>query len=199
MPTKPTPQTWTLRFKTHKTTLFLHIDKTQTFASIKTELLAALQETQVKPPHNGTLNGVPIPENADDILLARPVDFNDLEAGWESLEDLGDEDIITDEVTPKAKGKGRSSVSNTGGFRECPLGAGLRDGCVVAFRFRSEDDEVDEDGEMDVTGKGKGRCGKWDVVVPSYDDVYGELEEEGEGEDDGAPKRKHLVAKNTED
>lgn len=43
-----------------------------------------------------------------------------------------------------------------------PLGAGLKDGTMLAFRFTkgATDDEMDLDGE-------------WDVIIPSYDDEAG--------------------------
>ena len=54
----------------------------------------------------------------------------------------------------KTKGIRKGSVLN-----ESPLGAGLKDGTVLAFRFREGDD--DDEGDDDF---------EWDVVIPSYDD-----------------------------
>ena len=47
----------------------------------------------------------------------------------------------------KGKGVKKGSVLN-----ENPLGAGLKDGAVLAFKFEEGDD------------------GEWDVVMPSFDD-----------------------------
>lgn len=50
----------------------------------------------------------------------------------------------------KGKGIKKGTVLN-----ESPLGAGLKDGALLAFKFREGDDEEDD---------------KWDVIIPSYDD-----------------------------
>lgn len=50
----------------------------------------------------------------------------------------------------KGKGIKKGTVLN-----ESPLGAGLKDGALLAFKFREGDDKEDD---------------KWDVVMPSYDD-----------------------------
>ena len=47
-------------------------------------------------------------------------------------------------------------------LNESPLGAGLRDGDVLAFRWRKEDEDEVE----------------WDVVIPNFDDEDAEEEEE---------------------
>jgi len=173
----PSPQTYTLRLKSHRTTLLLHTDPLQTLLSLKREILRALFQTHPE----GHLNGAQIPKNAEDILLAKPVDAHDLSAGWVSLETSGTGDLFEDDVS--SKGKGKAAVNGTkkkGPGRDGTVqAAGLRDGGVVAFKFRSteaaarmEDDEDDEGiAELGVVGV---REEKWDVVVPNLDETYGE-------------------------
>lgn len=59
-----------------------------------------------------------------------------------------------DEKETKSKGARKDSVLNAS-----PLGAGLRDGAVLAFKFRRDD----EDG------------GDWDVVMPIYEEEEDEV------------------------
>lgn len=175
--TTPNPQTYTLRLKSHRTTLLLHTDPLQTLLSLKREILRALSQSHPE----GHLNGAQIPKNAEDILLAKPVDPHDLAAGWLSLETSENGDLF--EEGGNSKGKGKAAVNGTkkkGSGREGTVqAAGLRDGEVVAFKFRSteaaahvEDDEDDE-GIAELEGVGA-REEKWDVVVPSLDETYGE-------------------------
>lgn len=84
------------------------------------------------------------------------MDRNELGNGWVDLlipETGVDEDGVDGGAGGQKKGGGvkKGSVLN-----ESPMGAGLRDGDIVAFRFRRE-------------GEGDGE-GEWDVVIPSYDD-----------------------------
>ena len=90
-----------------------------------------------------------------------PRDKNDIGKGWVPLKipEVADGDT-------KGKGVKKGSVLNAS-----PLGAGLKDGAMLAFRFgkvlaEEEDDENeedDDDDEMDVDDR-------WDVIIPSYDD-----------------------------
>ena len=59
-----------------------------------------------------------------------------------------------EEADVKGKGVKKGSVLNGS-----PLGAGLKDGAMLAFRFTkgAEEDAMDLDDE-------------WDVIMPSYDD-----------------------------
>ena len=176
MPTKPTSSTWTIRFKHHRTTILLHIDPQQTFSTIRADLLKAISDTNP----NGTFNNQTIPRNPDNVLLARPIDPNDLTYGWELLQRSdGDDDSG---LSGKGKGKGKAGVSATGGkarkenrFEDCPQGAGLKDGSVVAFKFKSTEDA----GWQAVDGEGEDEdiaipTEEWDVVVPSMEETYGD-------------------------
>lgn len=80
-----------------------------------------------------------------------PVDIYDSSLGWQELEVSGDE----------------------GGLKDNPKALGLKDGAMLAFRFKSEDDDEDE------------LVDHFTVEWPSYDEQYGEEEQmEVDGEDD---------------
>ncbi len=67
-----------------------------------------------------------------------PIDKHDISQGWVELE-------IT---SGKEEGMGAKSNSV---FNEHPMGAGLKDGAVLAFKF-------------------EGEVGDWDVIMPSYEE-----------------------------
>ena len=84
-----------------------------------------------------------------------PTDKNDISRGWVPLKipEIEDGD-------KKGKGVKKGSVLNAS-----PLGAGLKDGALLAFRFAkgtAEDDGMEEDENEE-----------WDVIMPSYDDEAG--------------------------
>ena len=139
-----TTQAWTLRFIKHKTTVLLLVQSTDSFSSIKQELLSSITATGVT-----SINGVNLPSDASDVILAMPVDKHDLAQGWVDLEiDVGDGGEGKKGTEKKKKEKGGDDVLN-----ESPLGAGLKDGSLLAFKFVGEQrDDWD------------------DVVLPSYDD-----------------------------
>lgn len=149
----PDPQKWTLRFKQHKTTILLFVDQAQPFPSIKSDLLAAITKTG-----RTSLNNQPLPTYPDDVILGLPVEKNDPSKGWVPLE-IPETEVQVNGGSKKIGGK--KSVLNSS-----PLGAGLRDGAMLAFRFRQEGAMVDEDG-ADVEDD------EWDVVIPSYEEEYG--------------------------
>lgn len=186
--------TWTLRCKHNRTTVLLHVDPLQSLSSVRAELLKAVQQTRP----DGKLNGHVIPDTEDDVLLARPADINDLSAGWEPLEreDEFAEAMEEEKSSSKGKGKAGASKSKATQVTDCPQGAGLRDGGVVAFKFRGQRaaterdavvDSDDEEGLEKLDGEtlvGEPAAEKWDVVVPSLEETY--KEEEG-AEDDAIP------------
>jgi hypothetical protein len=182
----PTPTTWTLRLKSHRTTVFLHIDPLTPFATIKETLHAALAETGLTPFEGGP--PIALPSSASSIQLGRPADPLDASQGfvlgeWESAPS-DDEVAIEDEDegtgTGKGKGKGRAAASSAsatakgkgkGGRSEragdyyCPKGAGLRDGAVLAFRWEGDGTDKDE--------------ASWGVHIARYEDAYG-VQNEGD-------------------
>lgn len=141
---KPSPKTYTLRLKYHKTTVLLHADPLTSLDVIKKDLLKVLKETNP----NGMLHGVPLPSSYNQIRLARPNDVNDLTKGWEGIDPImGDVDEVEESVK-------KLKLSDT------LKGAGIREHAVMAFRFSNADtaDDDMEDNEQ------------WDVVIPSFDE-----------------------------
>lgn len=187
----PNSRTWTLRLKHHKTTILLHVDPIQKLSSLRADLLLALQQTNP----SGELNSHPIPHNADDIILAKPIDINDLSQGWERLEQKTSFAEDADGGST-GKGKGKAAVTATPGkgkaaavtagangkLLDCPQGAGLRDGGIVAFRFSSEEvrqDGTEEDDFAMLEQDQRGEAEKWDVVVPTIEETYAEQDTMG--------------------
>jgi len=150
------PQTWTLRFKHHKTTVLLHSDPLTPISTLKTNLLSSLRDT--KP---SGIKSRPIPISPSEIQLAIPVDPLEISKGWEILEPPSNIDE-EDEQTPEAKQKWDESTS--------VKAAGVKDNAVIAFRWRIEAEEEDETDETE---------GTWDVVWPSFEDGY-HVENEGD-------------------
>ena len=140
---------WTLRLKQRRTTVLLFVDRSQSFTSIKQELLEAIKATG-----KATLNDQALPTDPDDVILGIPVDRYDLSKGWVGL-DIPD----FDEDGGRTKKAGKNSILNSS-----PLGAGLKDGAVLAFKFR--DSSMTEE-EMDLDDN------NWDVVLPNYEEEYG--------------------------
>ena len=136
---------WTLRFKQHKTTILLLVQQSQSFDAIKRDLLDAIKATNIKD-----INGNASPSDPEAIELGVPRDKNDVGKGWVPLK-------IPEAEEADVKGKGVKKGSVLNGS---PLGAGLKDGAVLAFRFTkgaAEDAMALDDDE-------------WDVIMPSYDD-----------------------------
>lgn len=167
MPSKPSPATWTLRFKHSNSTILLEVDPLQKLSSVRTELLHALHESNP----SGKINDHDIPQNADDILLGRAIDRNKLALGYTDI----DKDATESSADVSDKGKAAvgalKAKPGSSKLSDCPQGAGFRDRDVVAFKFRG-----DEDGEDVVE--------KWDVKIPSMEETYGD-EDEGLGLEEG--------------
>ena len=98
------------------------------------------------------VNGYLLPSDAEAIIFGLPIDKNDPSKGWVPLEipEVSDTDT-------KGKGVKKGSVLN-----QSPLGAGLKDGAMLAFKFKDPDaqDVMELDDE-------------WDVVIPKYEDEDG--------------------------
>lgn len=170
VPTPPTPHTWTLLLKHHRSTLLLHVDPLQSFFSIKTELLRALHET-----HSSSRlpTGTSIPHSVSDVIFGEPVDVHDLSRGWKRIggdkEEEDDEDVLGDMYGAGSRKKGKvaagKKASASGSMPDdCPVACGLKDGSVLAYKFRDETPDGDE--ELGIGGEEK-----WDVVLPSYEDA----------------------------
>lgn len=157
----PNPRTWTLRFKNARTTIIVEVDPLQPLSDVRAELLKAIQQTHP----DGKLNGHEIPQNPDEIKLGRPVNINMLSEGYVSLET----EVADEEPTGKGKGKASAVKPKSTSLKSCPQEAGLRDGGLVAFKFKSEDDveEVEAD-DFTVVQE------KWNVIIPTMEETYGD-------------------------
>lgn len=121
------------------------MDQTQSFTSIKQELLEAIKSTG-----RSDVNGHPLPSNPEDVLLGVPIDKNRLQRGWVNLR--------IPETKDKDDGKKSKGVKKNSVLNSNPAGAGLKDGATLAFKFRTHEEE---NGLSDH---------EWDVVLPSYDE-----------------------------
>ncbi|PNS13913.1 hypothetical protein CAC42_1404 [Sphaceloma murrayae] len=152
MPTTGTPQTWTLLFKYQTSTILLHAARDQTFTSLKSDLLSALRATS----RDDHFAGLPIPSDPSEVHLGKPLDAADLSKGWETVEPTEEDEEMEEAMEQldgaRGKGKGRAAKKSSG--LDCPAGAGLRDGSVLAFRF--------------------GMDSEWEVQVPTFDDYLEE-------------------------
>lgn len=173
----PSPQTWTLRLKSYKTTILLHVDPLHTFSTIKSYLYDALLDTGLKNPETGET--IELPSSPSDIQLGRPVNINDAHEGFQ----LGEWEYtaVEDEVeSGKGKGKAKAGAKKANGgttnIKDCPKGAGLKDGAVLAFRWVGNGTWDGEDEDMNMEGQGA-RTGKgedmWSVKLASFEDAYG--------------------------
>src|SRR5207249_1478787 len=141
--TTPSPLTWTLRFKSRKTTILLHVDPLHTFSTIKSHLYTALQETGLRDPD--TNEQIPLPSSPSDIQLGRPVNPNEPRQGFQLGEWEYPPPDDDDGDTNGGKGKGKAKATRlrksgedavgAANVKDCPKGAGLRDGAVLAFRW----------------------------------------------------------------
>lgn len=115
----------------------------ESIASTKEKLLKALNARGLKE-----INGDTTPENPSDIELGVPIDRNQLERGWITMDPLVEE---SDKPAPK---KGTKQVPSNS-----LQAANVRNGEAIAFRFRTSSDGDDLGGDPG-----------WDVVIPSLDD-----------------------------
>ena len=152
----PSPVTWTIRLKYHKTTILLHADPLQSVQRLKQDLLDALRAIKPSPTF---LNGRSLPSSASRIQLAKPCDVLDPTSGWELIEESDDATLQANGPDGKAKGKAKAKPNSS----EFTVKAvGIRDNIALAFRWPDKEsmDEGLEDEE-------------WDVVIPAFEDIYG--------------------------
>jgi hypothetical protein len=139
---------------------------------LKTELLDALHERYPAGLPNPTPGSkkqlepdeyIPIPDDSKDVALAVPVDVHNIEKGWRQLGRPGEDAL---------------------GLKESPKTLGIKDGGVLAFRFRGEDERDGDDDEEEAEGEEVGEdTQKFVVEWPSYDETYGEPEPDREDMD----------------
>ena len=130
------------------------MEQAQTFTLIKQELLEA-----IKKSGRTEINGQAVPSNPEEVIFGVPKEKNDLTKGWVGL-DIPEVEV-EDGMGSKKKVGGKKSVLNAS-----PLGAGLKDGAMLAFKFKKDGAKMDEDG-LNLYDS------NWDVVMPSYEDEYG--------------------------
>ncbi|WEW58924.1 hypothetical protein PRK78_004392 [Emydomyces testavorans] len=148
---KPSPLSWTLRFKNHNITVLLLVSPAEPFKKIKETLLKALKIRGIKE-----INGISIPQDSSEIEFGLPVDRNNLEKGWVLLE-----------LPTELKGVKRDAAgTKKNAISDSPQGADLRDSQAVAFRFRAakSTEATEDEAGMDIDDPG------WDVLIPTYDD-----------------------------
>lgn len=139
-------QKWTLRLKLHKTTVMLLVNPTQSFLSIKQELLEAIRATG-----RNDIAGNVLPSDPEDVLLGVPIDKNNPGRGWVNLR--------IPEANDGDDGKRPKGVKKDSVFNSSPSGAGLKDGAMIAFKFKAHEEE---DAMSDH---------EWDVILPNdYDE-----------------------------
>jgi hypothetical protein len=158
MPTAiPTSKLWTLRLKRGKKTVLVFADPAQSLQSLKQNLLDSLRAT------NSSIDGVTIPTSPSDVELAKPVDQLDLKQGWDLVDaPTPDDELAMDDSDTKGKSRAKSSS------RDLSLKAlGIKENHVLAFRFKNLDDEDADETLGDDLG--------WDVDIPSYEDLYGDV------------------------
>jgi hypothetical protein len=174
----PTPDVWTIKFKNARTTVVLYAYQLQSLQSIKVELLHALKTGNP----SGQLNGATLPDSPNDIEFAKPCDLSNPGAsGWQSIElDTQADDFDADLFggDQKSKGKGKAKANGTS-HKDSPLGAGLKDNAIVAFRFKGQKtvsrpvgDDVDEGLGLEDDDAAPDADG-WNVELPRFEDVYG--------------------------
>ena len=151
----PTPEHITLFLKQHKHTVLLSVIPTTPFAEIKSLLLATLQSRNVT-----LIDGAPLPNEPEEIEFGVLRNKRNPAEGWVSL-DVKEMEVY-DTKGGKRKVGGPKSVLN-----ESPAGAGLSDGSMLAFRFRTKrkEDSPEDNDNMEIEDDPG-----WNVILPSYDD-----------------------------
>ncbi len=121
------------------------MDQSQSLNSIKQDLLEAILSTGLSE-----LNGHTLPSDPDDVILGVPIDKNDPDKGWVNIQ-------IPEAQEDEEEGHKSKKVKRDSAVNSSPLGAGLKDGSMVAFRFkRAEEDDLTDEG--------------FDVVMPVYEE-----------------------------
>lgn len=150
--TDPSPLSWTLRFKSGRQTILLFVDPLESFKNIKTSLLTVLHERYsdgLPDPSSSQSAGlvdsarriaIPQIKDTEDLELGLPNEEADFEKGWKILDNEGGQPVL-----------------------DSPKLLGLKDGSVIAFRFRGQDD--------------------FKVKLPSYEDAYPDMEQQEEDDE----------------
>jgi hypothetical protein len=155
----PSPLHITLLFKCARHTVLLSVLPSTSFSEIGSLLLLALQARNITSIAD---TPVPSPDQGDQVEFGIPKDKKDLKKGFVSLDLAG-------KVLADGKGGKRKSGGNKSAPTENPAGAGLVDGSILAFRFKSQADVVMQEEEDDDEVNGPDDPG-WNVELPRYED-----------------------------
>ncbi|KAF2860947.1 hypothetical protein K470DRAFT_257495 [Piedraia hortae CBS 480.64] len=147
------PVPLTLTFLSYKTSITLLASASTPLPTLRAELLRALHQTY----SDGIFNGLEIPAHQTDILLARGVEGGE---GWEALDEPMVGVLVDGEGVEKGKG---NSMKQPEREAETVGSKGLKDGDVLAFKFR-EFDEDEGDPFLDQVRE------QWNVTVPVCED-----------------------------
>jgi hypothetical protein len=159
----PTPEHITLLLKNHKQTVLLSVTPETSFADIKSLLLAALKSRNI-----ASIDNTPLPDEPEAIEFGVLRNKKNPAEGWMSL-------VIKEVEVGDAKGGKRKVGGKKSVLNESPAGAGLGDGSILAFRFRTKPKEEaleqeGENGNEDDDEMGIEDDPGWNVIFPSYDD-----------------------------
>jgi hypothetical protein len=155
----PSPLHITLLFKRARHTILLSVLPATPFSEIGSSLLLALQSRNITSIGE---ERVPSPDQGNQVEFGIPKDKKDLKKGFVSL-GLA-EQVLADGKGGKKKATGNKAIPN-----ENPAGAGLGDGSILAFRFKSQEDmEMKEDAGDDEAQIPDDT--RWHVELPRYDE-----------------------------
>lgn len=160
------PPTWTIRLKYHKTTVIVDAKPVESLEAVRSELLRALRETHKTNEIETAAGPINIPTDASEIQIAKPNDIHDHSKGWARLriDEEEEEWDMPDELGDMKNGNKRKRANEV--VRTLKE-AGLKDGAILAFRFKTKEPQIDEGLGLDEAEE------QWDVVIPSYDDSAG--------------------------
>lgn len=160
----PSPLHISLLFKCARHTVLLSVLPSTPFTEISSLLLLALKSRNITSIGE---TRVPPPDQADLVEFGIPKDKKDLRKGFVPLEMA--EQVLIDGKAGKKKAGGNKAAPI-----ENPAGAGLADGSILAFRFKSGYDMQTEEKGDDETDIADDRG--WNVELPRYDDEEDEPE-----------------------
>lgn len=140
---------------------------------MKQDLLAALSSRNVKE-----IASMPVPsaEEIDRVEFGLAVDRKDYKKGFRLLREKDLLGVDDEDLAGGRRGKGKAGRKTGSVVNNTVAGAGLKEGDVIAFRFKTveevEKQQMKEDGEDEdmLDGLDAEDEGSWNVVFPSYDE-----------------------------
>ena len=161
-----TPQHETLLLKNSTHTILVSQLPTAPISSIKRDLLKALASRGISELPLGT--PVPSVEEIEKVQLGLAIDRKDLTKGFKLLR----ESPLIDGEEGKGKGKAKAVPKSKNSLtNDTVIGAGLRDGDVIAFRFKISDEKSVDGEDFDMMGDlDDDQERTWNVILPSFAD-----------------------------